>query len=90
MGRRLWGTFQGTGLFEGRVDTYTHTSTRYEPGCYGWEWSNYFKGLVKRGVVAQREYEAFINGLEELAAQGRYFYAITMFSYVGRKVGPRH
>lgn len=87
MGRRLWGTFQGTGLFEGRVDTYTHTSSRYEPGCHGWEWSHHFEGLVKRGVVAQREYEAFIDGLEELAARDQYFYAITMFSYVGVKAG---
>lgn len=85
MGRRLWGTFEATGLFEGRVDAYTHTSTRYEPGCHGWEWSRHFKGLIKRGVVAHREYEAFIQGLEGLAARGRYFYAITMFSYVAEK-----
>lgn len=86
MGRRLWRTFEGLGLFEGQVDAYTHTSTSYEPGCHGWEWSRYFKGLIKRGLITQREYDEFIDGLQQLAEQQRYFYAITMFSYVGVKV----
>jgi ubiquinone/menaquinone biosynthesis C-methylase UbiE len=85
MGRRLWGTFQGLGLFEGQVDAYTHTSTSYEPGCYGWERSRDMKGLIKRGMIPQREYDVFIDGLEELAEQQRFFFAITMFSYVGVK-----
>lgn len=86
MGRRLWGTFQGVGLFEGRVDAYTHTSTTYEPGCHGWEWSQSFKRLAKHGKIAAQEYDAFIDGLQELADRRQYFYAITMFSYVGVKV----
>lgn len=86
MGRRLWRTFQGLGLFEGQVDTYTHTSTRYEPGCYGWERSRDIKGLIKRGMITQPEYDQFIDGLEQLAEQQRFFFAITMFSYVGVKV----
>lgn len=86
MGRRLWGTLQGSGLFQGRVDAYTHTSTSYESGCYGWERSRDIKGLIKRGIITQSEYDTFINGLEHLAENQRFFYAITMFSYVGVKV----
>lgn len=85
MGRRLWRTFQGSGLFEGRIDAYTHTSTRYEPGCYGWERSRDMKGLIKRGMITQGDYDVFIGGLEQLAERQQYFFAITMFSYVGVK-----
>lgn len=35
---------------------------------------------------AQHEYDEFIDGLEKLAEQQRFFFAITMFSYVGVKV----
>lgn len=83
MGRRLWRTFQESGLFEGEVDAYTHTSTCYESGCYGWERSRDFGGLVKRDLITQGDYDQFIDGLEQLAEQHRYFFAITMFSYVG-------
>lgn len=90
MGRRLWKTFQEIDLFEGRMVAHTHTSTRYEPGCYGWERSREFKRLIKRGVITQSEYDAFIDELERLSLQDRFFFAITMFSYVGVKgSGPR-
>jgi hypothetical protein len=36
-------------------------------------------------MITQREYDVFIDGLEELAEQQRFFFAITMFSYVGVK-----
>lgn len=85
MGRRLWKTFEGLGLFEGHVDAYTHTSTCYEPGCYGWERIRDMKGLIKRGRITQGDYDTFVDGLEQLAEEQRYFFAITMFSYVGVK-----
>lgn len=88
MGRRLWRTFQQTGLFQGRVEAYTHTSTRFAPGHYGWERSRDFGSMVKRGMITAEEYESFYRALQGFAALDQYFYAITMFSYVGRKVNP--
>jgi SAM-dependent methyltransferase len=85
MGRRLWRTFEASGLFQGRMDAFTHTSTTYAPGHYGWERSKDIKSLIKRGMISQREYDLFIEDLEKQAAQHRFFYAITMFSYVGVK-----
>lgn len=86
MGRRLWRTFQKTGLFDGRVDARVHTSTKFEPGRYGWERSRDFGSLVRRGMITAAEYQSFYGALEDLAARDQYFYAITMFSYVGTKV----
>jgi ubiquinone/menaquinone biosynthesis C-methylase UbiE len=83
MGRRLWRTFQRTGHFTGYVDAYVAMDTCFEPGHYGWERSQDFGSMVKRGMITTEEYERFVQSLAELASRNEYFYAITMFSYVG-------
>jgi ubiquinone/menaquinone biosynthesis C-methylase UbiE len=89
MGRRLWRTFQRTGRFNGSVDAYVHMNTRFEPGQYGWERTQDFGSMVKRGMITAEDYDRFVRSLEELAQRNEYFYAITMFSYVGEKsTGP--
>lgn len=85
MGRRLWRVFQESGLFTGRVDAYVHTSTRFEPGHYGWERSQDFGSMVKRRMITAEDCDRFLRTLEQLASRNEYFYAITMFSYVGEK-----
>jgi SAM-dependent methyltransferase len=87
MGRRLWRTFQRTGHFTGHVDAYVHMSTRFEPGQYGWERCQDFRGMVKRGMITAEEYDRFVRSLEELASRNEYFHAITMFSYAGTPAG---
>lgn len=86
MGRRLWRTFQQTGLFTGSVHTLVHTSTRFAPGSYGWERVQDFRSLVERGMIRAEEYERLHSALEELASREQYFYATTMFVYVGRRI----
>jgi hypothetical protein len=44
-----------------------------------------FDGVDKDLV---RKYRTFIEALEALAARDAYFYALTMFGYVGRKADP--
>lgn len=83
MGRRLWRTFQASGLFEGAVHPFVHTSTRFEPGTYGHESIESFRSLVKRGLLDQARYDAFRRAVDDLAAADQYFYSITMFVYVG-------
>lgn len=86
MGRRLWRTFQQTGLFMGSVHTLVHTSTHFAPGSYGWERVQDFRGLVKRGLITAAEYERLYRALEDLASREQYFYAVTMFVYAGRRI----
>jgi ubiquinone/menaquinone biosynthesis C-methylase UbiE len=85
MGRRLWRTFQASGLFEGQVHPYVLTNTRFEPGTYGYDSIESFRSLAKRGMLAPDEYDAFRQAIEDLAASDQYFYSITMFVYVGQK-----
>jgi ubiquinone/menaquinone biosynthesis C-methylase UbiE len=86
MGRRLWRTFRRTGLFEGRIHTYVLTNTEFTPQHYGYDRIADFAALARHGLIAQDEYDAFHQEVMELARRGEYFYAITMFIYVGKKL----
>jgi ubiquinone/menaquinone biosynthesis C-methylase UbiE len=48
MGRRLWRTFQASGLFDGVIQTHVVTSTRFEPGACGTPCSSLCRGLLYR------------------------------------------
>lgn len=86
MGRRLWRTFQESGLFRGEVRPYVLTNTEFAAPCYGYEQiSRALPGLVRRGLIEQSEYDRFYGDLCELARRGEYFYSSTLFVYVGRK-----
>lgn len=86
MGRRLWGTFNRTGLFKGNIYTYVLTNTKFCAPYYGYERIKDFGTLVKHGVIKKEEYENFYKDIVNLSQNGEYFYAITMYIYVGRKI----
>jgi ubiquinone/menaquinone biosynthesis C-methylase UbiE len=85
MGRRLWGTFAATGLFEGTLHARVLTNTTYASPWYGHARAQDFRSLVKRDLATERGYQRFIAEQEALSAEGRYFYSITGFAYVGRR-----
>lgn len=84
MGRRLWGTFTATGLFRGAVHGRALINTTYASPWYGHARAQDFRALVKHDLAAAADYERFIAEQESLSAQGRYFYSITGFVYVGQ------
>jgi len=86
MGRRLWRTFRRTGLFEGSIHTYVLTNTEFAPHHYGYDRIGDFAALVRHGLISQEEHDAFREAIEDLAGRGDYFYSITMFIYVGKKL----
>ena len=86
MGRRLWGTFNRSGLFEGDIYTYVLTNTKFEEPYYGYRRIKDFEHLVNEGMISQEEYSKFIEDIKVLARKGEYFYSITMYIYVGRKI----
>lgn len=85
MGRRLWGLFSATGLFDGEIHARVLTNTAYAPSSYGHARTHDFRSLVERGMVAADDYERFIADQEALNAQGSYFYSLTGYVYVGRR-----
>ena len=86
MGRRLWGIFAPSARFDGAVHTRVLTNTTYAAPWYGHEMAGAMKALVKRSLVTAEEYARFLTGLEELDRAGRYFYAITAYAYIGRRI----
>ncbi|HEY3415738.1 MAG TPA: methyltransferase domain-containing protein [Armatimonadota bacterium] len=80
MGRRLWRTFQRSGLFTGAVHPFVITDTHYAA-----EMMQNFQALVRRGMISQQEYETFMTEQADFAARDEFFSSITMYVYVGRK-----
>jgi SAM-dependent methyltransferase len=85
MGRRLGGVFAATGLFHGAVHARVMVNTTYAPPWYGHARVQDMASLVRRGRASADDCDRFVRDQEALAAQGRYFYGITGFAYVGRR-----
>jgi SAM-dependent methyltransferase len=86
MGRRLWGVFNVTGRFSGTVHARVLVNTRYAAPWFGHANAQALQGLVRRGLAARRDYELFASAQSELDRQGRYFYSVTGYAFVGRRV----
>jgi SAM-dependent methyltransferase len=87
MGRRLWGVFAPTGLFQGTVQARVMTNTTYAAPFYGHARIQDFGRMVRKGLASAEDYERVLRDVEALSREGRYFYGITGFAYVGRRVG---
>jgi SAM-dependent methyltransferase len=86
MGRRLWPAFQRSGLFAGRIEAYTLTNTVFAPRWYGYEQVQAFGALARRALIAPDDYARLCDDLAAQAARGEYFYSVTLYTYVGRKL----
>ncbi len=85
MGRRLWGYLEGSTRFEGEVHVRVMTNTEFKEPWHGYRMAHWLRGAVKRKVVSESEYEAFLTDLAELAKRGRYFWSVNRYVYVGRR-----
>lgn len=86
MGRRLWGLCEGSGLFEGSMDTFTLLETRYEAGQYGHDRLHDLIGLVKTGAIDGAEYDMVCNEMKASTESKKYFYSLNSYIYLGNKV----
>ena len=85
MGRRLWATFQKSGLFTGQMETLTLTETDYAPGAYGYAQVQAMGAMARRGLISADDYTQFADDLTAQAARGEYFYSLTLYVYWGKK-----
>jgi SAM-dependent methyltransferase len=83
MGRRLAGLFRAIGAFDGGVRARVLLNSTYEPGHFGFENAQALAGPARRALASPSEYEWFLEEQARLAREGRYFYSITGFAYVG-------
>lgn len=85
MGRRLWGTFNSAGVFNGTVHARVLVNTVHAEPCFGHRNAAAFESLVKRGLASAEDYAQFSAEQRRLHAEGRYFYSITGYAYVGTR-----
>jgi SAM-dependent methyltransferase len=85
MGRRLWGVFAASGLFEGTIQARVMTNTTYAGPFYGHARIQDFASMVRKGLASAEDVERVVRDVEALSREGRYFYGITGFAYVGRR-----
>jgi SAM-dependent methyltransferase len=87
MGRRLWGVFNSSGTFSGTVQARSLINTSYDERCFGFAIARSFRSLVKRGLASAADVEAFDREQARLSEEGRFFYSLTGYAYVGRRAG---
>jgi ubiquinone/menaquinone biosynthesis C-methylase UbiE len=86
MGRRLWGVFHPTKHFAGTIHARVLINTSYAAPWYGHARVQDFRALVEKGIVSADDYARFVNDVERLDREGSYFYSITGYAYVARKL----
>lgn len=85
MGRRLWGVFAASGRFDGAVHARVMTNTVYAEPWYGHARVQDFARMVRKGLASAEDVARVVRDQEALAREGRYFYGITGYAYVGRR-----
>ena len=85
MGRRLWGLFASSGLFDGAVHARALINTAFQSPCYGHARAQEFQFLVEHALASSEDVSWFLDEQAELSRQGRYFYCITGLAYVGTR-----
>jgi hypothetical protein len=87
MGRRLWGIFGGSGLFDGQVHARVMMNTTYAAPWYGHARVQDFARLVRKGLASAEDHASVVRDVERLSREGRYFYGITGYAFVGYRRG---
>jgi SAM-dependent methyltransferase len=89
MGRRLWGVFNAAGRFSGRAHARVLVNTTYAAPWFGHANAQAFQALVRRGLAVPEDVAEFTQEQAALDGQGRYFYSITGYAFVGRRIDGR-
>lgn len=85
MGRRLWGMFNSTGLFNGEIHIFNHIETDFKENSLGWNMIREFSYMVEAGIISKDDYDRFCNDIAETAEKGEYLYVRPIYIYKGLK-----
>jgi SAM-dependent methyltransferase len=86
MGRKLWGIFQGSGLFKGHIEIFSLIETEFKVGRYGFDRLQDLYWLVRSGRLNMAEHQLIIDEMKDIYQKGKYFYSINSYIYAGIKV----
>lgn len=83
IGRRLWGYFQSSGLFDGTVDCYSSIETEYREGMYGWR---YVQEMGQFPFLTPEEYRGLLADMRSTADRRAYLFSLPYYIYKGKKL----
>lgn len=83
IGRRLWGYFQSSGLFEGTIECYQSIETEYREGMYGWR---YIQEMKDFPFLAEAEYNELLADMQSAADKRTYLFSLPYYIYKGVKI----
>ncbi|MBE6819424.1 MAG: methyltransferase domain-containing protein [Ruminococcaceae bacterium] len=87
IGRRMYGIFKMSKLFESSVSIHNVVETEYIEGTFGYELSRDIAWLHKEntGALSKKEYGKFISELETAYRNGSYIFSKPYYIYKGIK-----
>ena len=88
IGRRMYGFFNKSELFESSVSVHNVIETEYTEGSFGYHLSNDIAWLYKENTSAlsKEEYDEFIDNLKSAEANGSYIFSKPYYIYKGVKI----
>ena len=87
IGRRMYGFFNKSNLFESSVTIHNVVETAYKEGTFGYALSQDIAWLYKEntGILSEREYDEFIDNLKSAQESGHYIFSKPYYIYKGIK-----
>ncbi|MBQ6930822.1 MAG: methyltransferase domain-containing protein [Clostridia bacterium] len=87
IGRRMYGFFNKTGLFESTVSVHNEVETEYKEGTFGYDLSLDIAWLYENntGALSKKEYAEFIENLNTAQKQNHYIFSKPYYIYKGIK-----
>lgn len=87
IGRRMYGFFNKSQLFESNVSVHNVVETEYKEGTFGYDLSLDTAWLYKEntGAFSEEEYNEFIDNLKSAQKYGYYIFAKPYYIYKGIK-----
>ncbi len=88
IGRRMYGFFNSSQLFDSSISVYNVVETDYAENSYGYNLSVDMSWLYKEntGVITENEYDMFIENLTSAQKSGQYIFSKPYYIYKGTKL----
>ncbi len=87
IGRRMYGVFNKSKLFESSVSVHNVVETEYKEGSFGYDLSKDIAWLFEKNTdtLSEKEYYGFIDNLELSHKEGTYIFSKPYYIYKGVK-----
>ena len=87
MGRRIWGYFNKTDLFDGNIDCYNVIETKYIENTTGYRYINEMNFFLEpNGFLTESEYNELLDDIQQTYDKKQYIFSMPYYIYVGKKM----